>query len=186
MTLVWATAKSISLHRYLHSYVQPGRAFLRPGLTSHQRRAQGRSRRPAGHCTAARRVLEGPEHGASIPGRTGRGGQRRSRFAGRTRCAATLYSVGRREARTIMQSSASATRLRAAVPIWKAVLEPCHVTGARHLGFANRQTELFACPLATMRQLPWHAVGRARPRATRRSSPSATAQSGASGRARRS
>ena len=66
MTLVWGLRSQAACIVTFIPLFGRGGPFLRPDLRSHQRRAQGRSRRPAGHCAAARSVLDGPEHGARI------------------------------------------------------------------------------------------------------------------------
>ena len=181
------TSKSRSLHHRLHSFVWPGRTIpsSRPGfLTSAARR--GGQRGPAGHCAAARSVLDGPERGARISSRSRPRWSEAEPVCGAHMVRCNLVFGGPWAAQNMMQSSASTTRLRAAVPIWKAVLEPRHVTSTRHLRLADRQAELFACLSATRLPLPWYRVGHARRQEAPLSSPSAAARSAACGRVPRS
>src|SRR5258706_10524348 len=66
----------------------------------------------------------------------------------RRRRAATLYSVGPERASTMMQASASTTRLRGGGPYLKTVPRPRHVPGSHHLGLVRELGELFVTALS--------------------------------------
>jgi hypothetical protein len=119
--------------------------FLRPGLTSHQRRAQGQSRRLVGHCAAARSVLDGPEHGARMLGRVAeavRGGAGLRGAQGALR-PCIRWAVSPNYDAVIRIGN----RAPGGGPCLERGIGACHVTGVRHLGLAYRQTELFVCPV---------------------------------------
>ncbi len=187
MTLVWGLRSQEACIIVFIPLFGRGEPFLRPGLVfSPARRAGAVKEARQGIAQQREASLMAPSAVLESRAEAGRGGSEAEPVCGAHMVRCNLVFGGPWAAQNMMQSSASTTRLRAAVPIWKAVLEPRHVTSTRHLGLADRQAELFACLSATRLPLPWYRVGLVRRQEAPLSSPSAAARSAACGRVPRS